>query len=59
MKEYLIRLVQVHESFRKAEIEALAEVTGVTVEIMKYLEDVGSKVLFKTLSSDHISLPFV
>jgi tRNA (guanine10-N2)-methyltransferase len=40
MKEYLIRLVQVHESFRKAEIEALAEVTGVTVEIVKYLEDV-------------------
>jgi tRNA G10 N-methylase Trm11 len=30
-----------HESFRKAEIQALAEVAGVEVEILEYHEDVG------------------
>ena len=40
MPEYLVRLVQVHESFRKAELEALAELTGVEMEIILYSEDV-------------------
>lgn len=40
MPEYLVRLVQVHESFRKAELEALAELTGVEMEIILYSENV-------------------
>lgn len=39
MPEYLVRLVQVHESFRKTELEALAELTGVEMEIILYSED--------------------
>lgn len=39
--EYLIRFAQVHESFRKAEIEALAALVGVNVEFLVYTEDVG------------------
>jgi tRNA (guanine10-N2)-methyltransferase len=40
MPEYLVRLAQVHESFRKAELEALAELTGIKMEIILYSEDV-------------------
>jgi len=40
MPEYLVRLAQVHESFRKAELEALAELTGIEMEIILYSEDV-------------------
>lgn len=36
--EYLIRLVQVHESFRKAEILALAVLADVKVETIEYYE---------------------
>lgn len=36
--EYLIRLVQVHESFRKAEILALAVLADIKVEIIEYYE---------------------
>ncbi|KAF2182142.1 tRNA guanosine-2'-O-methyltransferas-like protein TRM11 [Zopfia rhizophila CBS 207.26] len=39
MQEYLVRLVQVHESFRKAELRALAEIAGVNLEIISYHED--------------------
>lgn len=39
--EYLIRFAQAHESFRKAEIEALAALVGVNVEFLVYTEDVG------------------
>ena len=38
--EYLIRLVQAHESFRKSEIEAIAELSGLDLEIISYAEDV-------------------
>jgi tRNA G10 N-methylase Trm11 len=41
MPDYLVRLVQVHESFRKAELHALAELAGTDIEIAKYDEDVG------------------
>jgi tRNA G10 N-methylase Trm11 len=41
MPEYLVRLVQVHESFRKAELLALAELAGVELDILKYSEDVS------------------
>ncbi|KAF2657545.1 tRNA guanosine-2'-O-methyltransferase [Lophiostoma macrostomum CBS 122681] len=39
MPDYLIRLVQMHESFRKAEIQALAEVAGVEIKVVEYHED--------------------
>ncbi|KAF1951480.1 tRNA guanosine-2'-O-methyltransferase [Byssothecium circinans] len=39
MPNYLVRLVQMHESFRKAELQALADVAGVNIEFVKYDED--------------------
>lgn len=41
MPEYLVRLAQIHESFRKAELHALAEIAGVELEIVSYDDDVG------------------
>jgi tRNA (guanine10-N2)-methyltransferase len=38
MTEYLIRLVQVHESFRKPEILALATLADISVEVLSYDE---------------------
>jgi tRNA (guanine10-N2)-methyltransferase len=38
MAEYLIRLVQVHESFRKPEILALAALANVNIEVLSYSE---------------------
>ena len=46
MPDYLIRLVQMHESFRKAEIQALAELAGVEVDIIEYHEDVSLRLFF-------------
>ena len=37
---FLIRFVQHHESFRKAEIEALAELTHINIEWIEYSPDV-------------------
>jgi tRNA G10 N-methylase Trm11 len=34
--EYLVRFAQVHETFRKPELEALAVVANVQLEILKY-----------------------
>lgn len=39
--EYLIRFVHVHESFRRPELEALAELTGVQLEDLRYQSNVG------------------
>ncbi len=39
--EFLIRFVQIHETFRKPEIEALAVVRDVTVEFLTYTESVS------------------
>ncbi len=38
--EFLIRFVQIHESFRMPEIEALAVLTNVNIEFLFYSEDV-------------------
>lgn len=38
--EYLIRLIQMHESFRQPEIDALAELTGISLDWTSYSEDV-------------------
>lgn len=42
MPEYLVRLAQIHESFRTAELHALAELAGADLEIIKYDDDVGT-----------------
>ncbi|KAF9695855.1 hypothetical protein EKO04_005887 [Ascochyta lentis] len=39
MPHYLVRLAQIHESFRKAELRALAELAGVELEIVEYDDD--------------------
>lgn len=39
--DYLIRFVQMHESFRKPETEALAELFAIEIEWMFYAEDVS------------------
>lgn len=36
--EYVVRFAQHHESFRRPEIEALAELAGVELEILFYNE---------------------
>lgn len=41
MPEYLVRLAQIHEDFRTAELHALAELAGVELEIVSYYDDVG------------------
>ncbi len=42
--EFLIRFVQIHETFRKPEIEALAVVQDVDVEFLTYAESVSLSV---------------
>lgn len=42
MKEYLVRLVQMHETFRVPELEALAKLANLTLEVVHYDETVGS-----------------
>lgn len=39
--EYLIRLIQIHETFRKPELEALAEVANIQLEFVFYSADVS------------------
>lgn len=41
MPIYLVRLAQAHESFRKVELQALADLAGVEIEFVKYEEDVS------------------
>ncbi|KAL8814064.1 MAG: hypothetical protein Q9223_006687, partial [Gallowayella weberi] len=36
MAEYLVRFVQMHESFRKAELNALADLHGIQLDILDY-----------------------
>ncbi|KAI2487928.1 RNA methylase family protein [Pyrenophora tritici-repentis] len=39
MPQYLVRLAQAHESFRRVELQALADIAGVTLQFVKYEED--------------------
>jgi tRNA G10 N-methylase Trm11 len=41
MPQYLVRLAQAHESFRKVELQALADIAGVPLQFVKYEEDVS------------------
>ena len=38
--EYLVRLAQCHESFRQPELEAVATLIGVDIEIISYDDNV-------------------
>lgn len=38
--DYLIRFVQIHETFRRPEIEALAILANVNIEFLSYTQDV-------------------
>ena len=38
--DFLIRFVQIHETFRKPEIEALAVLTNINIEFLYYSESV-------------------
>ena len=38
--DFLVRFVQVHEEFRLAEIQALAVVAGIAIEVVSYSNDV-------------------
>lgn len=40
--DFLIRFIQMHESFRRAEIEALAELCGFDIEWIFYSEEVSA-----------------
>jgi tRNA G10 N-methylase Trm11 len=55
--EYLIRFTQVHETFRLAEIEALAALENIQLEIISYSPSVSilPKCIFfmLTISSPH------
>jgi tRNA (guanine10-N2)-methyltransferase len=39
--DYLLRLCQVHETFRKPEIEALAQLASINIKILTYFKDVS------------------
>lgn len=41
MPDYLVRFAQSHESFRKVELQALADLAEVPIQFLKYDEDVG------------------
>lgn len=34
--DYLVRFAQVHENFRKAELQALADLCGIRIEFLDY-----------------------
>lgn len=34
MQDYLVRFAQAHESFRKVELQALADIAGVTLQFV-------------------------
>lgn len=58
--EYLIRFAQAHESFRQAEIQALADLAGVKLEIIHYdknVSSINSFLLF--LSPDNLYHAFI
>lgn len=41
MMEYMIRFTQVHETFRLAEVEALAVLEGISLEVLSYSPSVS------------------
>ena len=48
--EYLIRLAQMHETFRRPELEALAVLHNVDLEILEYADEVRRDTFFNYFS---------
>jgi hypothetical protein len=48
--EYLIRLAQMHETFRRPELEALAVLYNVDLEILEYSDEVWQETFHFNLS---------
>lgn len=55
--EFLIRLVQVHESFRKSELEALATLFDIRLEFLFYDKEVSLFLISELSSLGRGSLP--
>lgn len=54
--EYMIRFTQTHETFRLAEIKALAVYEGIDLEILSYSPSVSSLfIIFVAIAYIHIS----
>jgi tRNA G10 N-methylase Trm11 len=49
MPQYLVRLAQAHESFRKVELQALADIAGVSLQFVKYEEDVSKSFVHRAI----------
>lgn len=45
-----MRLAQIHESFRTAELRALAVMAGTEMEIVRYDDDVGEFSILRSIS---------
>lgn len=45
MDEYLVRFVQLHETFRLPELQALADFHGIEMEVVDYRASVSSPIV--------------
>jgi tRNA G10 N-methylase Trm11 len=61
MPQYLVRFAQAHETFRKVELQALADIAEVPVHFIKYEEDVSGFLCLPTVTRTpnilHLPLP--
>jgi len=53
--EYLIRLIQIHETFRKPELEALADLANLKMEILFYSAQVRDFLSNENNAQDDLS----
>lgn len=58
MPDYLVRFAQVHETFRKVELQALADLAGVDLKVVRYDESVGVliPITFSSLSRLYVTI---
>jgi tRNA (guanine10-N2)-methyltransferase len=56
--EYMIRFTQVHETFRLAEIKALAVLEGIDLEVLSYSPSVSSSSLIVRIYAHKLKSPF-
>jgi tRNA G10 N-methylase Trm11 len=54
--EYLIRLAQMHETFRRPELEALAVLHNVDLEILEYSDEVWQETFHFNLVCNDIAI---
>jgi tRNA G10 N-methylase Trm11 len=54
--EYLIRLAQMHETFRRPELEALAVLHNVDLEILEYSDEVWQETFHFNLVCNGIAI---